>query len=134
MFGIEDFSKPIIDYSNFDFSQIKDVLIFGGSILLIGMATIFAVLIILWAFLALFKLVFHNSGKKEAKKSQKAVVGGIDNAPTRKRKCRADPQCGKRSRVESGGYHRRRKETGTDSFGKHQESVRCRDSKLSRRG
>ena len=80
MFGIEDFSKPIIDYSNFDFSQIKDVLIFGGSILLIGMATIFAVLIILWAFLALFKLVFHNSGKKEAKKSQKAVVGGTEKA------------------------------------------------------
>ena len=64
MFGIEDFSKPLIDYSNFDFSQLKDVLVFGGSVVLIGMATIFAVLTILWAFLAVFKLVFKNADKK----------------------------------------------------------------------
>ena len=74
MFGIEDFSKPLIDYSNFDPSQLKDVLLFGGSILLIGMATIFAVLCTLWLCLVIFKLVFHDAGKrKEAKKTAKVT-------------------------------------------------------------
>lgn len=76
MFGIEDFSKPLIDYSNFDLSQIKDVLIFGGSVLLIGVATIFLVLCILWLCLSLFKLVFHNTGKKEARKSARNTNSG----------------------------------------------------------
>ena len=78
MFGIEDFSKPLIDYSNFDFSQLKDVLVFGGSVVLIGMATIFAVLTILWAFLAVFKLVFKNADKKESKKAAKATAGNVE--------------------------------------------------------
>ena len=80
MFGIEDFSKPLIDYSNFDFSQLKDVLVFGGSVVLIGMATIFAVLTILWAFLAVFKLVFKNADKKESKKAAKATAGNVEKA------------------------------------------------------
>ena len=79
MFGVEDFSKPIIDYSNFDPSQLGDVLIFGGSILLIGIGTIFAVLCILWLFLVLFKLVFHNAAKrKESKRGAKAVANVAD--------------------------------------------------------
>ena len=79
MFGIEDFSKPIIDYSNFDPSQLKDVLLFGGSVLLIGIGTIFAVLCILWLFLVLFKIVFQNiEKKKEARKNAKAATSVVE--------------------------------------------------------
>ena len=42
MFGI-DKTLPIVDFSNFDVSQLGDALVFGGSVLLIGMATVFAV-------------------------------------------------------------------------------------------
>ena len=44
MFGIEDFSKPIIDFANFDISQLGNALLFGLSMLAIGMITVFAVL------------------------------------------------------------------------------------------
>lgn len=73
MFGIEDFSKPIVDFSNFDPSQLGDALLFGASVALIGMVTIFSVLCILWLFLIVFKLVFHNIGAKKSSK-KKAVV------------------------------------------------------------
>ena len=71
MFGVYDYTKPIIDYSNFDMSQLGDVLLFGGSVVLIGMATVFAVLCLLWLFLVIFRIVFHdipekNSSKKKA--------------------------------------------------------------------
>ena len=66
MFGIEDFSKPIVDYTNFDFSQLGDVLLFGGSVLLIGMATIFGVLCILWLCLVLFRVFFHDIPERKA--------------------------------------------------------------------
>lgn len=72
MFGI-DKTLPIVDFSNFDVSQLGDALVFGGSVLLIGMATVFAVLCILWAFLGLFKLVFHDIPKKKSEKSTKSV-------------------------------------------------------------
>ena len=72
MFGI-DKTLPIVDFSNFDASQLGDALVFGGSVLLIGMATVFSVLCILWAFLGLFKLVFHDIPKKKAEKSAKSV-------------------------------------------------------------
>ena len=68
MFGINDFSQKIVDFENFDPSQLTDALTFGGAMLLIGMLTIFAVLIILWAFLSVFKAVFHEtSGKAKVK-------------------------------------------------------------------
>lgn len=72
MFGIEDFSGPIVDFSNFEFSQLGEALLFGASVMLIGMATVFAVLCILWLFLLLFKLIFHDLPKK--KKAKKAVL------------------------------------------------------------
>lgn len=72
MFGIQDFYKSIVDFSNFDISQLFKAFIFGGAILLIGMLTIFAVLCILWLFLVVFKLVFHDLPKKRAEK--KVVV------------------------------------------------------------
>ncbi|MBQ8303170.1 MAG: OadG family protein [Clostridia bacterium] len=82
MFGIEDFSKPIVDFSNFDVSQLSDALIFGGAIVLIGMATVFAVLCLLWLFLVIFKVVFHDLPGKSPKKA-KAVESAVqpDRSP-----------------------------------------------------
>ena len=79
MFGI-DKTLPIVDFSNFDVSQLGDALIFGGAVLLIGMATVFAVLCILWAFLGIFKLVFHDLPKNKAEKGTKFV--DLDNQVT----------------------------------------------------
>ena len=81
MFGIDDFSVPIIDYSNFDFAQIGDVLIFGGSILLIGIATIFGVLCILWLCLAIFKVVFHDIPEKKASRKPIELSPVFDETP-----------------------------------------------------
>lgn len=81
MFGIEDFSKPIVDFSNFEFSQLGEALVFGGAILLIGMATIFSVLCLLWLFLAIFKAVFQNVGnKKVSKKKASSAVETVEQA------------------------------------------------------
>ena len=66
MFGIEDFSKSIVDYSNFDISQLGEAALFGGAILLIGMVTIFAVLVVIWLCLVLFKVAFHDLPSKKA--------------------------------------------------------------------
>jgi len=66
MFGIEDFSKAIVDFSNFEVSQLGDALIFGGAILLIGMLAIFAVLTIILLCLTLFKIFFHDIPNKRA--------------------------------------------------------------------
>ena len=79
MFGIFDYSKPIIDFENFEFTQIGDALIFGLSILAIGMLTIFAVLCLLWLFLYLFRIVFHDLPlKKAAKKSSVTTVSTVE--------------------------------------------------------
>ena len=74
MFGITDYSKAIVDFANFDVSQLSSALVFGGAILLIGMLTIFAVLCLLWLCLILFKLFFHDMPmKSSAKKPAKDV-------------------------------------------------------------
>ena len=81
MFGIFDYSKPIIDFENFEFTQIGDALIFGLSILAIGMLTIFAVLCLLWLFLYLFRIVFHDlPSKKNAKKGSVTTVSTVEKA------------------------------------------------------
>ena len=64
MFGITDYSKPIIDFSNFDIAQLGQAAGFGGAMVLIGMVTIFAVLCLLWACLVVFKIVFHDLPEK----------------------------------------------------------------------
>jgi len=76
MFGIKDFYEPIVKLSkDFSLSQLGEAFIFGGAILIIGILTIFAVLCILWLFLVIFKLVFHDIPKKRAeKKPDKTVV------------------------------------------------------------
>ena len=69
-----DFSESIVDFSNFEFSQLGDALIFGGSMFIIGIITVFAVLCLLWLFLVVFKLVFHDLPKKRPKKVSVAPV------------------------------------------------------------
>ena len=68
MFGI-DIRYPIVNFDNFEGSQILDTLKFGGTMLLIGMVTVFAVLGLLWLFLALFKVAFHDLPKKKSSKA-----------------------------------------------------------------
>ena len=65
MFGINDFGKAIVDFSNFEISQLVDALVFGGAILILGMLTIFSVLSILWLCLVLFKVAFHDLPQKK---------------------------------------------------------------------
>ena len=73
MFGIFDYTKPIVDFQNFDITQLGEAFLFGGSILLIGMLTVFAVLCLLWLFLTLFKLAFHDIPVKRPKKNAAPV-------------------------------------------------------------
>lgn len=65
MFGI-DYSKSIVDFGNFEVSQLGDALLFGGAMLLIGMATVFTVLCLLWLSLVLFKVFFHDLPERKA--------------------------------------------------------------------
>ena len=74
MFGIEDFTKKIVDFENFNPSQFSDALLFGGAILLIGMLTIFAVLALLWICLTIFKVIMEKKSGKKAEKSTAATV------------------------------------------------------------
>ena len=81
MFGILDNSKPIIDFANFDISQLGNALLYGLSMLVIGIVTVFAVLCLVWLCLFIFKLVFHNlPSKKSAKKAASPVVNVIDKS------------------------------------------------------
>ena len=75
MFGVEDFAQKIVDFENFDIAQLGTAAAFGGAIMLIGMATIFAVLCIIWICITLFKVFFHDlPAKKAAKASEPAPV------------------------------------------------------------
>ena len=74
MFGIENFNVPIVDFSNFEIGQLFNALLFGGAILLIGMVAVFSVLCILWLFLVVFKLVFHDLPEKKRKKLVSEVI------------------------------------------------------------
>ena len=59
---------------NADFNNTKladapsEILGLGGQVVLIGMGTVFAVLCLLWACLAVFKIVFHDVPAKRTKK------------------------------------------------------------------
>ena len=76
MFGIEDFTQKIVDFANFDISQLGDAFLFGGAMLLIGMLAVFAVLILLWICLMVFKLFFHDIPAKRSV-TQKAVQAPV---------------------------------------------------------
>ena len=43
-----------------------DKLLYGGQMLLIGMATVFSVLVLLWGCLVVFKIVFHDLPAKRS--------------------------------------------------------------------
>jgi sodium pump decarboxylase gamma subunit len=69
MFGVENYAEAIVKYGEgFHVSQLGNAALFGGAMVLIGMATIFAVLCLLWGCLAIFKLVFHDLPAKRAEK------------------------------------------------------------------
>ena len=75
MFGIDNYNEKIVDFANFEFSQLFEALIFGGAMLFLGMAAVFLVLLLLWLFLVLFKLVFHDlPNRRKAKKVEPAPV------------------------------------------------------------
>ena len=63
----------LLDVNSIDITKriesISDSFLYGGRMLLIGMMTVFSVLIILWFTLSLFKLFFHDLayGKKKIK-------------------------------------------------------------------
>ena len=64
---------------NFSFG---DVLGFGVQMLLIGIATVFSVLCIIWLCLVLFKLVFHDlPSRKKATKTKAEVTETIEVSP-----------------------------------------------------
>ena len=56
---VNDLTKPI--------ESLSDKLVYGGRMLLIGMATVFAVLILLWFTLVVFKFFFHDLARGEKK-------------------------------------------------------------------
>ena len=61
----------LLDISNIDITKpienLADKALYGGQMLLIGILTVFAVLVILWIALVLFKFFFHDLtfGKKK---------------------------------------------------------------------
>lgn len=63
---------------NIDYSQplgFYDAIGFGGKMLLLGMGAVFAVLLLIWVLLVIFKLVFSNvKDKKNAKEENIAPV------------------------------------------------------------
>ena len=80
MFGVSDYTQPIIDYGNFELSQLGQAAGFGGAMVLIGMATIFAVLCLLLGCLVLFKMFFHDLPEK--RKAAQAVQPTDEAAET----------------------------------------------------
>ena len=64
--NVMDYSKPIEGFS--------DKLTFGGTILLIGMAAVFAVLFIIFISLKLFAVVFKNASDKKTEVSVNTVT------------------------------------------------------------
>lgn len=74
MFGIiESISEPIVKLSSLNISDLKDALLVGGGVLLLGTATVFAVLCILWLFIVLFRLCFHELPKLIKKRRKKVA-------------------------------------------------------------
>lgn len=65
MLEVTDYTKPIESFA--------DRLSFGGLMVIIGMLVVFAVLILIWGCLSLFKIAFADIGKKTAKKDDAKV-------------------------------------------------------------
>ena len=72
MFGV-NLNEQLVNIVEFNFTKIDKALAFGGTMLLIGMATVFAVLSLLWICLTLFKVFFHDLPEKRAKKAAPVI-------------------------------------------------------------
>ena len=70
--------NALLEVTNYNepITNISDKFLFGGQILLIGMCTVFLVLIIIWLTLTIFKLVFHDLPSKK-----KIVVKPVKEEP-----------------------------------------------------
>ena len=68
---VTDYTKPIESFI--------DRLTFGGFMLLLGVAVVFAVLIIIWGSLAIFKLYFS---KHESAPKVQVTAPGVETPPT----------------------------------------------------
>ena len=77
MFDNVNISEAIVNFENFEFSQITQALGYGGFMLLVGMATVFAVLCTLWICLVLFKLGFHDLPEKRKAKALSSKTAEI---------------------------------------------------------
>ena len=75
----------LLDINNIDktknIENVSDKLLYGGQMLLIGMLTVFSVLIILWITLCLFKLVFHDISFGKKTKEVKTESATVYQAP-----------------------------------------------------
>ena len=74
MFENIDITKPIVDFEHFEASQLVDALGYGAFMLLVGMVTVFSVLILLWGCLAAFKYFMHDLPAKKGEKPEKEAV------------------------------------------------------------
>ena len=71
MYAAIDYTSPLKSFG--------EVLSFGGQMVLIGMATVFAVLCSLWLCLTVFKTVFTKKASAKKKESEtKTVTAPID--------------------------------------------------------
>lgn len=68
-----DISKPIDNF--------KDILLYGGQMLLIGIFAVFGVLTTLWFTLVIFKFFFHDLMKGRKAKEVKSESAPIYSAP-----------------------------------------------------
>ncbi len=72
----DDYGDKIIQTKGF-----LETLGFGAQMLLIGMLTVFSVLVLLFGCLTVFKLVFHGAEKKEKKPTPPPVAAQAPTAP-----------------------------------------------------
>lgn len=56
----DEYGSPIISSKGF-----METVLFGGQMVLIGMLTVFSVLLVIWAALSIFKIVFSKKQKAE---------------------------------------------------------------------
>lgn len=77
--NIDNLTVPIVDFSSLKISDLGDAIVYGGSVLALGMLTVLSVLCILWLFLFLFRIVFHDLPKKFGKKKV-----AVTNTPVQK--------------------------------------------------
>ena len=88
MFGV-NLNEVLVDITKLDFSQADKALAFGGSMLLIGMLTVFSVLVCLLVCLLVFKVVFHDL---PAKKKAKPAVAAAEATPIAETKSNAEDE------------------------------------------